>query len=160
MLLASHSPLTIRSREHLKCGEDYSKEQPTCHLLSPDSASSYSTLLNAIGREPLAVFRNQNNRIVEVRGRPTRIIVRNRAKVMRKDHPCDPSRSTRNSELGRKKKYSAPQFARLSTEEARGMLTARGLPDSPVVRQTLGMGSGTGEAACQEMTGLASVGTE
>jgi len=31
MLLASHSPLTIRSREHLKCGEDYSKEQPTCH---------------------------------------------------------------------------------------------------------------------------------
>jgi len=53
---------------------------------------------------------------------------------MRKD-PADPSNSTPDSY--RKKKYSAPQFARLSTEEAKAMLTARGLPDSPVVRQLL-----------------------
>jgi len=55
---------------------------------------------------------------------------------MRKD-PSDPNNSTPDSELGRKKKYSAPQFARLSPEEAKAMLTARGLTDSPVVRELL-----------------------
>ena len=55
---------------------------------------------------------------------------------MRKD-PADQNNSTPDSELGRKKKYSAPQFTRLTPEEAKVMLTARGLPDSPVVRQLL-----------------------
>ena len=55
---------------------------------------------------------------------------------MRKD-PSDPNNSTPDSELGRKKKYRAPQFARLSPEEAKAMLTARGLTDSPVVRELL-----------------------
>ena len=55
---------------------------------------------------------------------------------MRKD-AADPSRSTPDSEPGRKKKYTAPQFAKLTPEEAKAMLTARGLPDSPVVRQLL-----------------------
>ncbi len=55
---------------------------------------------------------------------------------MRRD-PADPSNSTPDSESGRKEKYSAPQFARLTPEEAKAVLTARGLPDSPVVRQLL-----------------------
>ena len=55
---------------------------------------------------------------------------------MRND-PADPSNSTPDSESGRKKKYIAPQFARLTPEEAKAMLTARGLPDSPVVRELL-----------------------
>jgi hypothetical protein len=42
-----------------------------------------------------------------------------------------------DSESGRKKEYNAPQFAKLTPEEAKAMLTARGLPDSPVVRQLL-----------------------
>jgi len=53
---------------------------------------------------------------------------------MRKDHSGN---SPSDSELGRKKKYSAPQFAKLTPEEAKAMRTARGLPDSPVVRQLL-----------------------
>jgi hypothetical protein len=77
------------------------------------------------------MFRNQNKRIDEVRGRPTRAIVRNREKTVQKDHL---SNLTSYSESGRK---SPPQFARLSTEEAKAVLTARGLPDSPVVRQQL-----------------------
>src|SRR5881275_3086758 len=48
---------------------------------------------------------------------------------MRKD-PSDPSRSMPDSESGRKKKYSAPHFTRLTPEEAKAVLTARGLPDS------------------------------
>ena len=64
------------------------------------------------------------------------LLFRNRAKAMRKD-AADPSRSTPDSESGRKKKYTAPQFAKLTPEEAKAMLTARGLPDSPVVRQLL-----------------------
>ncbi len=55
-------------------------------------------------------------------------------KAMRKD-AADPNNST--ADLGRKKKYSAPQFTRLTPEEAKAMLTARGLPDSPVVRELL-----------------------
>ena len=55
---------------------------------------------------------------------------------MRKD-PSDPSTSTPDSESGRKKKYSAPHFTRLTPEEAKAMLTARALPDSPVVRELL-----------------------
>jgi len=42
-----------------------------------------------------------------------------------------------DSESGRKKKYNAPQFAKLTPEEAKAMLTARGLPDGPVARQLL-----------------------
>jgi len=82
------------------------------------------------------MFRNQNNRIIEVRGQPTRVIVRNRPKAMRKD-PADPGRSTRDSEAGQKKKYSAPHFTGLAPEEAKAVLKARGLSDSPVVRQLL-----------------------
>jgi hypothetical protein len=55
---------------------------------------------------------------------------------MRKD-PADPSRSTPDSESGRKKKYTAPQFTGLTPEEAKATLTARGLPDSPAVSQLL-----------------------
>ena len=75
--------------------------------------------------------------MADVREQSTKVIVRNRAKGLQKDHPGDPSNSTPDSESGRKKKYSAPQFARLSTEEAKAALTARGLPDSPVERQLL-----------------------
>jgi len=82
------------------------------------------------------MFRNQNNRMVAIRGQATWVIVRNRTTPMRKD-PTDPSNSTPGSELGRKKKYNSRQFAVLTPEEAKAMLTARGLPDSPVVRQLL-----------------------
>src|SRR5438128_11261262 len=51
---------------------------------------------------------------------------------MRKD-PSDPSTSTPDSESGRKKKYSAPHFTRLTPEEAKAMLTGAALPDIPVV---------------------------
>src|SRR5437762_13585092 len=55
---------------------------------------------------------------------------------MRKD-PSDPSTSTPDSESGRKKKYSAPHFTRLTPDEAKAMLTATALPASPVVRELL-----------------------
>ena len=55
---------------------------------------------------------------------------------MRKD-PSDPSRSTPDSESGKKKKYRASHFTRLTPEEAKAVLTARGLPDSPLVRELL-----------------------
>src|SRR5205807_9131418 len=64
------------------------------------------------------------------------LLFRNRAKAMRKD-AADPSRSTQDSETGRKKKYTAPQIAKMTPAEAKAMLTARGLPDSPEVRQLL-----------------------
>jgi hypothetical protein len=51
---------------------------------------------------------------------------------MRKDHSGN---SPSDSELGRKKKYSAPQFAKLTPEKAKAMSTPRGVPDSPVIRQ-------------------------
>ena len=84
----------------------------------------------------IGLFGNQNKTPGRVRGLSTRVIVRNRGKAMRKD-AGDPSRSTPDSESGRKKKYNAPQFTRLTPEEAKATLTARGLPDSPVVRQLL-----------------------
>ena len=37
----------------------------------------------------------------------------------------------------RKRKYTQPQVAGLTPEQAKAMLTARGLPDSPVVKQLL-----------------------
>ena len=37
----------------------------------------------------------------------------------------------------RKKKYAQPQFAGLTPEQAKAMLAARGLPDSPVIKQLL-----------------------
>ena len=49
----------------------------------------------------------------------------------------DPSKPTPDSKLGRKKKYTNPQFAKLTPEEAKVMLRARGMPDSPVIRQLL-----------------------
>jgi hypothetical protein len=36
-----------------------------------------------------------------------------------------------------KKKYVSPQSTRLTPEQARAMLAARGLPDSPVVKKLL-----------------------
>src|SRR5437879_2265083 len=65
---------------------------------------------------------------------------------MRKD-PADPSRSTPDSESGRKKKFSAPHFTRLNPEEAKAMLTTKGLAGQPCRETALGMDSGTGEAA-------------
>jgi hypothetical protein len=65
-----------------------------------------------------------------------RVIVRNRGTTMQEDVP-GPSKPTPDSKLGRKKKYTNPQFAKLTPEEAKVMLRARGMPDSPVVRQLL-----------------------
>jgi hypothetical protein len=45
---------------------------------------------------------------------------------MRKD-AADPSRSTPDSESGRKKKYNAPQFTRLTPEEAKAHADSEGL---------------------------------
>jgi len=48
-----------------------------------------------------------------------------------------PIRAGQRQIPNRVEKYTAPQFAKLTPEEAKAMLTARGLPDSPVVRQLL-----------------------
>jgi hypothetical protein len=57
---------------------------------------------------------------------------RERARI----NAADPSNSMPDSESGRKK-YLAPDFTGLTPEEAKAMLSARGLPDGPVVRQLL-----------------------
>jgi hypothetical protein len=40
-------------------------------------------------------------------------------------------------ESGKKKKYIRPRFTHVTPEQERTMLAARGLPDSPVVRELL-----------------------
>ncbi len=81
------------------------------------------------------MFRNQNNRIVEVRRRSTRGIVSEQSK----GHAKRSSRSEQVSvgfRIGSEEKYNSRQFATLTPEQAKE-LTARGLPDSRVVRQLL-----------------------
>jgi hypothetical protein len=40
-------------------------------------------------------------------------------------------------ESGKKKRHMPRRFAHLTPDQAKAMLTARGLPDSPVVKQLL-----------------------
>ncbi len=102
-----------------------------------------------IGREPVAIFRNQNNRIVKVRGRPIRAIVQNRAKAHAK-RSSRPEQFNTRFRIGPEGKIQRPAIRQADPGGSESRADSERLARQSCREATLGMDCGTGEAAYKE----------